>query len=61
MSKVIIIGCGGVGTVVAYKCAQNPDVFTEIVLASRTKNKCDALAAKIGHPTSPPTVWTPIT
>ena len=50
MSKVIIIGCGGVGTVVAYKCAQNPDVFTEIVLASRTKSKCDALAAKIGAP-----------
>lgn len=41
MAKVIIIGAGGVGTVVAHKCAQNPDVFTEIVLASRTKSKCD--------------------
>lgn len=33
MAKVLIIGAGGVGTVVAHKCAQNPDVFTEIVLA----------------------------
>lgn len=48
MGKVLIIGAGGVGTVVAYKVAQNSDVFTEIVLASRTKAKCDAIAAKIG-------------
>ncbi len=44
MSKVLQIGCGGVGTVVAHKLAQNADVFTEIVLASRTKAKCDAVA-----------------
>ena len=48
MAKVIIIGAGGVGTVVAHKCAQNPDVFTEIVLASRTQSKCDAIAKAIG-------------
>ena len=48
MAKVIIIGAGGVGTVVAHKCAQNPEVFTEIVLASRTKSKCDAIAKAIG-------------
>ena len=48
MGKVLIIGAGGVGTVVAHKVAQNPDVFTEIVLASRTKSKCDALAKAIG-------------
>lgn len=48
MGKVLIIGAGGVGTVVAHKVAQNPDVFTEIVLASRTKSKCDAIAQKIG-------------
>ena len=48
MAKVIIIGAGGVGTVVAHKCAQNPEVFTEIVLASRTKSKCDARAKAIG-------------
>ena len=50
MNKVVIIGAGGVGTVVAHKCAQHPDVFNEIVIASRTKEKCDALAAKIGAP-----------
>lgn len=48
MAKVLIIGAGGVGTVVAYKCAQNPEVFTEIVLASRTRSKCEAIARKIG-------------
>ena len=50
MSKVIIIGAGGVGTVVAHKCAQNPEVFNEIVIASRTKSKCDAIAKAIGAP-----------
>ena len=39
MSKVMIIGAGGVGTVVAYKCAQNREVFHEIVIASRTKSE----------------------
>ena len=48
MGKVLIIGAGGVGTVVAHKVAQNPDVFTEVVLASRTKSKCDAIAKAIG-------------
>jgi len=50
MAKVIIIGAGGVGTVVAHKCAQNPEVFTEIVIASRTRSKCDAVVAKLNHP-----------
>ncbi len=52
--KVLIIGAGGVGNVVVKKCAMNPDVFSEVVLASRTKRKCDAIAeecAKIGLPT----------
>ncbi len=52
--KVLIIGAGGVGNVVAKKCAMNPDVFSEVVLASRTLRKCDAIAeecAKIGLPT----------
>ena len=48
MGKVLIIGAGGVGTVVAHKIAQNPDVFTEIVLASRTQSKCNAIADAIG-------------
>ncbi len=52
--KVLIIGAGGVGNVVVKKCAMNPDVFSEVVLASRTLRKCDAIAeecAKIGLPT----------
>ena len=48
MGKVLIIGAGGVGTVVAHKVAANPDVFTEIMLASRTKSKCDDIARAIG-------------
>ena len=50
MGKVLIIGAGGVGTVVAHKCAQNPEIFNEIVIASRTKSKCDAIAKSIGKP-----------
>ena len=50
MSKVIIIGAGGVGGVVTHKCAQLPEIFSEIVLASRTKAKCDAIAAQIDRP-----------
>lgn len=46
-NKVLIIGAGGVGRVVAYKCAQHRDVFGDIMLASRTKKKCDAIAAAI--------------
>ncbi|WP_278832800.1 saccharopine dehydrogenase family protein [Porphyromonas cangingivalis] len=45
--RVLIIGAGGVGTVVAKKVAMNSDVFTDIMLASRTKSKCDAIAADI--------------
>ena len=48
MGRVLIIGAGGVGTVVVHKVAQNPEVFTEVMLASRTKSKCDAIAQSIG-------------
>jgi saccharopine dehydrogenase (NAD+, L-lysine forming) len=48
MGKVLIIGAGGVGTVVAHKVAQHPEVFTDIMLASRTKSKCDAIAKAVG-------------
>lgn len=41
--KVLIIGAGGVGRVVTHKCAQNPDVFKEICLASRTIEKCNQI------------------
>ncbi len=46
MGKVLVIGAGGVGTVVVHKMASLPEVFTEIMLASRTKSKCDAIACQ---------------
>jgi saccharopine dehydrogenase (NAD+, L-lysine forming) len=49
MSKILIIGAGGVGQVVVHKCAQHPEVFSEIMLASRTKSKCDKIAADVLH------------
>ena len=48
MGRVLIIGAGGVGRVVAHKCAANPKVFTEIMLASRTLAKLEKIAADIG-------------
>ncbi|MBO5698412.1 MAG: saccharopine dehydrogenase family protein [Bacteroidaceae bacterium] len=50
MGKVLIIGAGGVATVAAHKVAQNSDVFDEIMIASRTKSKCDAIVKAIGNP-----------
>jgi len=50
MSKVVIVGAGGVGQVVTHKCAQVPEVFSEIVLASRTEEKCRRIAAQIKRP-----------
>jgi len=47
MSKVLIIGAGGVGNVVAHKCAQNTEAFSEVVLASRTENRVRAVAADV--------------
>lgn len=47
MSKVMIVGAGGVGSVVAHKCAMVSEVFTHIILASRTKSKCDAIAQSV--------------
>ncbi len=47
MKKVLIIGAGGVGQVVTHKCAQLPEVFSDIVLASRTQSKCIAIAQQI--------------
>ena len=52
MSKVLIIGCGGVASVAIHKCCQNSEVFTEICIASRTKSKCDALAAELAGKTA---------
>jgi saccharopine dehydrogenase (NAD+, L-lysine-forming) len=47
VGKVLIIGAGGVGNVVAHKCAQVPQVFEQICLASRTVAKCEAIAANL--------------
>ncbi len=52
MSKVLIIGCGGVASVAIHKCCQVPEVFTEICIASRTKSKCDKLAAELAPKTA---------
>ncbi|MFA7588012.1 MAG: saccharopine dehydrogenase family protein [Novosphingobium sp.] len=47
MSKVLVIGAGGVGSVAVHKMAMNPDIFSEIHLASRTVSKCDAIAESV--------------
>lgn len=47
MGRALIIGCGGVASVAIHKCCQNSAVFEEIMIASRTKEKCDALKAKL--------------
>lgn len=45
--KVLIIGAGGVGQVVAHKCAQVPETFSEVCLASRTLSRCNKIAEQI--------------
>ncbi len=50
MARVMIIGAGGVGAVVAHKCAQVPEVFTDLCLASRTESKCKVIAAQLPRP-----------
>lgn len=50
MPRVLIVGAGGVGQVVAHKCAQVPEVFSHIVLASRTLEKCRRIAERIKQP-----------
>lgn len=47
MSRVLVIGAGGVGSVAVHKMAMNPEIFSHITLASRTKSKCDAIAASV--------------
>jgi len=48
MSRVLIIGAGGVSGVVVKKCAMLPEYFSEIHLASRTVSKCEKLQAEVG-------------
>ncbi|WP_336976878.1 saccharopine dehydrogenase family protein [Altererythrobacter fulvus] len=47
MSKVLVIGAGGVSSVAVHKMAMNAGIFPEIHLASRTKSKCDAIAQSV--------------
>ena len=47
MSKVLIIGAGGVGGVVTHKCADDRDTFSEIVLASRTLSRCEKIQTQV--------------
>jgi saccharopine dehydrogenase (NAD+, L-lysine-forming) len=47
MARVLIIGAGGVGAVVVHKCAQVPEVFSEIMLASRTLEKCERIKEEV--------------
>ena len=47
MSKVLVIGAGGVGSVAVHKMAMNPEIFSEITLASRTLSKCEAIAESV--------------
>ncbi len=47
MSKVLVIGAGGVGSVAVHKMAMNTDIFSHITLASRRKAKCDAIAESV--------------
>jgi len=49
--QTLIIGAGGVGNVVAFKCAMNVETFGDITLASRTVSKCDAIAANVKEKT----------
>ncbi len=52
MSKVLVIGAGGVSSVAVHKMAMNSGIFSHISLASRTKAKCDAIAASVKSRTS---------
>lgn len=47
MSRVLIIGCGGVASVAVHKCCQNSGIFTDICIASRTVSKCDKLKSEL--------------
>ncbi len=47
MGRAMIIGCGGVASVAIHKCCQNSEAFEEIMIASRTKSKCDKLKSEL--------------
>ncbi|MGH1466129.1 MAG: saccharopine dehydrogenase family protein [Cognatishimia sp.] len=47
MGKTLVVGAGGVSHAAVHKMAINADIFSDITLASRTKSKCDAIAAAV--------------
>ncbi|MDX3899660.1 MAG: saccharopine dehydrogenase family protein [Sphingobium sp.] len=47
MSKVLVIGAGGVGSVAVHKMAMNSDIFSHVTLASRRVGKCNDIAASV--------------
>ncbi|CCW18615.1 Carboxynorspermidine dehydrogenase, putative [Sphingobium indicum BiD32] len=47
MSKVLVIGAGGVGSVAVHKMAMNPDIFSHITLASRRIVSCEKVAESV--------------
>ena len=60
MAKVLMIGAGGVATVAAFKIAQNADAFTDFMIASRRKVKCDKIVEdihKAGYKMDIKTAW----
>lgn len=52
MSRLLVIGCGGVASVAIQKCCQNSEVFTDLCIASRTVSKCDALKEQLAGKTA---------
>lgn len=60
MSKVLVIGAGGVGSVAVHKMAMNPGIFPEVHLASRTVAKCDAIAQSVKQRTGQTVATYPI-
>ena len=47
MSRVMLIGAGGVAGVAAAKMCQNPETFGELLIASRTEARCKAIKKDI--------------
>src|SRR3546814_17385365 len=60
LSKVLVIGAGGVGSVAVHKMAQNPDIFSHITLASRRIVSCEKVAESVKARTSVPIAVAPV-
>jgi saccharopine dehydrogenase (NAD+, L-lysine-forming) len=50
MNRVLVVGAGGVGNVIVHKCLQSPDVFSDVMLASRTLDKCERIRDRLTRP-----------